>query len=232
MTKLNHNGSKLIYSTFIGGYNRDYGSGIKIDSIGNAYVIGTTQEDPTPYMKFPTTPGAYDESYNGGGEVFVFKINSSGDSLLYSTFVGGGKGERALDFSLQTIDGKTVNLSDLEGQPVLLDFWAVWCSPCLEELTMLQNTDQDDLTILGIAVREPQEKVTDLASDQGLGFPLLLDPDGRVSDAYQVRGFPTSLFIDRNGLILARHVGPLDHEILTGYLNALSIDLPPPTAVP
>ncbi|MFC1508289.1 SBBP repeat-containing protein [Candidatus Omnitrophota bacterium] len=91
VTKINTTGSGLVYSTFIGGSASDVASGIAVDSSGNAYITGTS-----PSSDFPTTYGAYDESYNGGsssnegrGDIFVAMLNASGNSLVYSTFIGG-----------------------------------------------------------------------------------------------------------------------------------------------
>ena len=141
-------------------------------------------------------------------------------------------GELAPEFSLQMIGGPTMRLSELRGQPVLLNFWAPWCPPCREELPMLQAAYSENLVVLGIAVRAPSDTVMDFAADLGLELPLLLDQDGRASDAYQVRGLPTSLFVDGRGLVVARHVGPLGPETLDVYLASL-LDLPPtPTPVP
>ena len=84
VTKLNSDGTSLIYSTFMGGSHDDYGYGIAIDSNGNSYLTGITYSD-----NYPTTPGAYDTTHNGNFDVFVTKLNSTGSSLKYSTFIGG-----------------------------------------------------------------------------------------------------------------------------------------------
>ena len=84
VTKLNPAGSALVYSTFLGGNNGAFGQDIVVDASGNAYVTGRTDSSD-----FPTTPGAYDTSYNGGPDAFVSKLNPTGSALVYSTFLGG-----------------------------------------------------------------------------------------------------------------------------------------------
>ncbi len=86
VTKLNAGGTALIYSTFIGGSDADFGNGIAVDPSGSAYVTGYTYDDTTDY---PTTAGAYDTTHNGTSDVFVTKLNLSGTALVYSTFIGG-----------------------------------------------------------------------------------------------------------------------------------------------
>lgn len=82
--KLNSTGSDLIYSTFLGSGESEFGRSIAIDSLGNAYVTGSTNSP-----NFPTTAGAYDQSLSGGSDVFITKLNSSGSDLVYSTYMGG-----------------------------------------------------------------------------------------------------------------------------------------------
>ena len=86
VTKLNAAGSALVYSTFIGGSSNDFGNGIAIDAIGNAYLTGSTFDADTDY---PTTAGAFDTTHNGNFDAFATKLNSSGANLTYSTFIGG-----------------------------------------------------------------------------------------------------------------------------------------------
>ena len=94
VTKLNAAGSGLVYSTFLGGYAADTGIGIAVDASGNAYVTGDTWW--SYYGDFPTTPGAYDRSFNGSygdSDAFVTKLNGAGNGLVYSTFLGGSSDE-------------------------------------------------------------------------------------------------------------------------------------------
>jgi hypothetical protein len=84
VTKLSADGSALVYSTFVGGQGGEFDGSIAIDEIGHAHLTGwTTSRD------FPTTPGAFDTVYNGGGDTFVTKLSSDGAALVYSTFLGG-----------------------------------------------------------------------------------------------------------------------------------------------
>jgi hypothetical protein len=91
VTKLNANGSALIYSTYVGGSSADEGSAIAIDVAGNAYVAGrTTSED------FPVTPGAFQTSIGGPANGFVAKLNTAGTGLVYSTYLGGSGSDQAV----------------------------------------------------------------------------------------------------------------------------------------
>ncbi len=98
VSKLNYNGTQLLYSTYVGGWHNDYGRKIVVDSNCYAYVTGYT-----PSNDFPTTPGAYDTTYNGGGDVgdsFTFKLNYNASTLIYSTFIGGNAWDIGLDISI------------------------------------------------------------------------------------------------------------------------------------
>lgn len=99
VTKLNSTGSALIYSTYLGDDGMDFGQSIAVDENGNAYVAGSSKS-----FDFPTTTGAFDESYNGEGwnNVVVSKLNPSGSSLIYSTYVGGSSGDDATKIALGT----------------------------------------------------------------------------------------------------------------------------------
>jgi peroxiredoxin len=134
-------------------------------------------------------------------------------------------GALAPDFTLPNLRGETVSLSSLRGQPVVINFWATWCPPCRDELPTLRSAyaqhREQGLEILAVDVREGRETVAALAADLDLDFPILLDDSGAVADIYQVRGTPTSLFVGPDGVVTARHLGPLDQETLASYLAPL-----------
>lgn len=119
--------------------------------------------------------------------------------------------EPAPDFRLTTLDGQTVTLSDLQGRWVLINFWATWCSPCREELPYLQTlaaTHADQLTILGINMRESETAIEPFVAELGLTFPILLQPDDNTLLNYGVRGLPLTFLIDPEGNLVWRQVGP------------------------
>ncbi|MCK4614320.1 MAG: SBBP repeat-containing protein, partial [Thermoplasmata archaeon] len=92
VTKLNADGSDLVYSTFIGGTNVDMGAGIAIDREKHVYIIGQTSSP-----EFPTTPGSYDRIPNGDADCFALKLNNDGSELLFSTLIGGSNADRVDD---------------------------------------------------------------------------------------------------------------------------------------
>ncbi len=98
--KVNATGSALTYSTFLGSEGIDVGSAIAVNAAGNAYVTGTTRSHD-----FPTTPGAFDTSYNGEADPYMTKLNASGSALVYSTFLGGSAIDGARSLALDRADG-------------------------------------------------------------------------------------------------------------------------------
>jgi hypothetical protein len=95
VTKLNATGSALVYSTYLGGTGPDVGTGITVDTSGNAYVTGSTASSD-----FPTTPGAFQTVYGGNGNAFVSKLNATGSALVYSTYLGGSGGDSAASIAV------------------------------------------------------------------------------------------------------------------------------------
>jgi len=106
----------------------------------------------------------------------------------------------APDFSLHTLDGQPVKLSQFKGKPVLLNFWATWCEACKEEMPSMQRL-HDRLAKAGVQVvavsidRKNQDRVQDFVSSRGLTFPILLDQKQEVRKKYFIMGLPTSYLI-------------------------------------
>jgi len=132
-------------------------------------------------------------------------------------------GNMAPEFELQAADGTAVRLDDYLGDVVLLNFWATWCAPCRIEMPLLQSTfetfEEQGLTVLGIDFDESADLVTAFGDELGLSFPLLLDPGGKIQQQYRVRGYPTTVVLDREGRIQSYHIGVLTKSQLEGYLE-------------
>jgi cytochrome c biogenesis protein CcmG/thiol:disulfide interchange protein DsbE len=125
-------------------------------------------------------------------------------------------GQSAPDFTLKTIDGDSVTLSDLRGQPVIINFWASWCYPCRLEMPELERTYQahqaEGLTVLGINVttQDTLAEAWAFVAEFAPSFPILLDETGDVTTGYGVRGIPTSVFVDRAGVVNHVQLGALN----------------------
>ncbi|MDB5078848.1 MAG: thiol:disulfide interchange protein [Chloroflexi bacterium] len=135
-------------------------------------------------------------------------------------------GNTAPDFSLTTLDNETVKLSQFRGKPVLINFWATWCPPCREELPLLVKTHQaniDRLVILGVDMDKAEDTgiVRDRVREVGIEYLTLLDPKNEVTNRYQVRAYPTTLFLDKNGVIQRITVGQLTEDTLKAALERI-----------
>ncbi len=125
-------------------------------------------------------------------------------------------------------------LSRDAGKIVLVNFWATWCKPCLDEMPAMQRLydalPREDFELLAISVDEGDAEVAEFRERLGLGFPILLDPDREVAGAFQTFRFPESFLIGRDGRIAARYIGPKDwdSELYVEHLSKL-IAVPAPS---
>jgi peroxiredoxin len=137
------------------------------------------------------------------------------------------EGAPAPDFTLNNLAGSAVKLSDLKGQVVLVNFWATWCGPCRLEMPAIQKQydalKDKGFTVLAVNLDEPAGDVSKYTSELALTFPVLLDPGAKVNDLYRVRGYPTTFFVNRDGLIDREHVGYMSDSQLKDYLTHLGL---------
>jgi thiol-disulfide isomerase/thioredoxin len=130
--------------------------------------------------------------------------------------------ELALDFHLTTLAGQPLALADLRGRWVLINFWATWCLPCRDEMPYLQQLADrhgDQLTVVGVNLREALTDVQPFVEELGLTFPILLQPDDATLLAYQVRGLPLSFVVSPRGELLFRQLGPLRPASFDAWLS-------------
>ena len=125
-------------------------------------------------------------------------------------------GNRAADFKLEALDGQTVSLDKLRGKVVFLNVWATWCGPCREEMPSMQtlyNDFKDNKDFVMLAVSQDTKGravVAPYVEKNGYRFEILLDPENKISQTYEVSGVPETFIIDRKGRIVAHHMGAFD----------------------
>jgi peroxiredoxin len=134
-------------------------------------------------------------------------------------------GARAPDFLLKDLGLTPVRLSDFRGSPVVLNFFASWCGPCLIELPLLQaahlNATDRSYVIFGVATQDSRGAIEVLADDMQLTFPIVIDGDNSVTRAYRVIGPPYTFFIDANGTVIDVIPGALKQDRLDQLLDKL-----------
>lgn len=146
-------------------------------------------------------------------------------------------GTEAPEFSYPDLDGQPVSLSDYRGKVVLINIWATWCPPCRDEMPSMERLyqeiraerafdsdlyDGDDFEILAISMEAPFGQVDSMgrpggdlrafAEEMGLTFPILHDPEDRISRLYQTTGVPETFVIGRDGVIYRKIAGPSEWD--------------------
>ncbi len=137
-------------------------------------------------------------------------------------------GDTAPAFSLKTLDGGPASLSDYAGHPVLINFWASWCTPCRSEMPLIiaayQAHQQAGLAVLAIDLNDQERSNKDVQKFQAefqMPFPVLLDNKGKARKLYRLRGVPTSVFVGADGVVRSVNPGPISEEVLRERLKEI-----------
>jgi peroxiredoxin len=135
------------------------------------------------------------------------------------------QGQPAPNFTLTSLEGQTVNLSDYAGQVVMVNMWATWCPPCKAEMPDIHQYYQahqaDGFVVLAVNSQEDASTVKTFIDATGFTFPVLVDLGGTVMNLYNVRGLPTSVIVDRDGTIKYTHTGQISPDQLEQYISPL-----------
>ena len=149
--------------------------------------------------------------------------------LLTSCYTGSRPpriGAAAPDFTVQDTD-HAVTLSQYRGQIVVLNFWATWCPPCVEEMpsliSMSQRMKDKGITVLGVSIDVDGDAYHRFLKEHGVTFPTVRDPDQKSSRLYGTSGWPETYIIDRKGIVRRKFIGPVDWNSteVTQYLSKL-----------
>ena len=125
-------------------------------------------------------------------------------------------GDKAGDFKLEDLNGRTVSLSSYRGKVVFLNLWATWCGPCREEMPSMETLYNElkgnhDFVMLAVSQdSKGKSAVLPYVKKNGYHFEVLLDPENKVGEEYSVSGVPETFIIDREGRIVAHHMGAFD----------------------
>jgi len=135
-------------------------------------------------------------------------------------------GSAAKEFSVQDSDRK-LNLNQFRGQVVVLNFWATWCPPCVEELPSLMNLQdrmrERGVTVLGVSIDVDGDAYHRFLKLHNINFLTVRDPEQKVAVMYGTTGWPETYIIDRQGVLRRKFVGPVDWNSpeVIGFLNRL-----------
>ncbi|MDQ0416361.1 peroxiredoxin [Croceifilum oryzae] len=159
--------------------------------------------------------------------IFVVLIVMVGYTI-YQMSSGGkqpDRGDVAPNFTLTTLDGKKMSLSDLKGKGVMLNFWGTWCEPCKAEMPAMEQVykkyQEKGFEIVAVNVGESDVAVHSFMKSYDLGFPIWLDPDKDVTRLYRVGPIPSTFFIDEKGIVARQNMGELNLAQLEAYINEI-----------
>ncbi len=131
----------------------------------------------------------------------------------------------ARDFSLTLFDGGELRLSDMRGTVVMVDFWSSWCAPCRQEAPALEAAYErfrdQGVEFVGVAIWDSEEAATDFIDAAGQRYPSGLDSKGAIAIDYGVTGIPEKYFVDRDGMLAKKFVGPVTQMELERVLSEL-----------
>lgn len=136
---------------------------------------------------------------------------------------------KAPDFTVLDMDGNSVKLSDLFGKPIVLNFWASWCTPCKTEMPEFNEVYEDlgeDITFMMVNLvdgkRETKETGAQYITEQGFSFPVYFDTEQEAAYAYGIRSIPTTIFIDKDGYIVTGAQGTIDTATLKKGIDLIN----------
>jgi peroxiredoxin len=141
-----------------------------------------------------------------------------------------GTAPKSLEFTLASLDGGSVSMSDFEGQVVLIDFWATWCGPCHFQADILRNIHEEFATkgvqFLAVSLGEPEDVVRKFVDENPYPYPVLVDPEDQLSLELGIYVLPTVMVIDGDGRISFSRPGVTQEQALRRALYEAGVEHP------
>lgn len=137
------------------------------------------------------------------------------------------RGRAAPEFSLKLLSGGEASLARFKGHPVVINFWATWCKPCRQEMPEIiaayqaHRTHHLEVLAVNLSDQDKMKDVRKFVAEMALPFPVLLDEKGKTRERYRLITVPTSVFIDRQGIVRAINAGPISAKVLQEDLVAI-----------
>jgi cytochrome c biogenesis protein CcmG/thiol:disulfide interchange protein DsbE len=131
----------------------------------------------------------------------------------------------APDFTLETFNGDTLSLQDLQGRPVIINFWASWCPPCRIEAPLLERTwrayKERGPIFIGVNIQDRKEDALNYIREFDITYPNGPDPTGEIAIDYGVSGLPVTFFVSKRGEVVRRWVGAVEKSVLISAIEEI-----------
>lgn len=163
--------------------------------------------------------------------LIIFTLEQNNSYLKFSPLKTG---HPAPNFTFTGLDGKMISLSDYRGNVVLVNIWATWCPPCVDEMPSMERLYQElkgeNFEILAVSIDSLGTKVVaPFMKKYNLSFPALMDPDGTIKTLYQTTGVPESFIVNQEGILIQKIIGPRDWarpEVISFFRDLLQEPYP------